>query len=213
MQRKTTTRPILAVLVCYHPIHPQEGEGYEMYWRMQKSFGEVSNLAITFDTIKFGAGYGLMFAYASFMLGKPNLVEQRVYLAGSGIVGVAMGVVIAMGLTMLMGFFYTPLHGVMVYLCLGLPALSTSLLLCTSTYYGSLISCTDSGIGIDDMFVIMQCWDNLFSSGDKATKEIPLAKRIGKTMKHAGVAITVTSATDMVAFAVGSVTVSEWRDE
>ena len=87
---------------------------------MQKSFGEVSNLAITFDTIKFAAGYGLMFAYASFMLGKPNLVEQRVYLAGSGIVGVAMGVVIAMGLTMLMGFFYTPLHGVMVYLCLGL---------------------------------------------------------------------------------------------
>ena len=103
------------------PSNPQEGEGYEIYWRMQKSFGEVSNLAITFDTIKFGAGYGLMFAYASFMLGKPNLVEQRVYLAGSGIVGVAMGVVIAMGLTMLMGFFYTPLHGVMVYLCLGLP--------------------------------------------------------------------------------------------
>ena len=87
---------------------------------MQKSFGEVSNLAITFDTIKFAAGYGLMFAYASFMLGKPNLVEQRLYLAGSGIVGVAMGVIIAMGLTMLMGFFYTPLHGVMVYLCLGL---------------------------------------------------------------------------------------------
>ena len=86
---------------------------------MQKSFGAVSNQAITFDTIKFAAGYGLMFAYASFMLGKTNLVEQRVYLAGSGIVGVAMGVVIAMGLTMLMGFFYTPLHGVMVYLCLG----------------------------------------------------------------------------------------------
>ena len=58
------------------------------------------------------------------------------------------------------------------------------------------------------MFVIMQCWDNLFKTGDKASKEIPLEQRIGKTMKHAGVAITVTSATDMVAFAVGSVTVS-----
>ena len=101
------------------PSYSQEGEDYEIFWRMQKSFGAVSNQAITFDTVKFGAGYGLMFAYASFMLGKPNLVEQRVYLAGTGIVGVAMGVVIAMGLTMLMGFFYTPLHGVMVYLCLG----------------------------------------------------------------------------------------------
>ena len=193
------------------PCHPQEGEGYEIYWRMQKSFGEVTNLAITFDTIKFGAGYGLMFAYATFMLGKPNLVEQRVYLAGSGIVGVAMGVVIAMGLTMLMGFFYTPLHGVMVYLCLG----SSSRAIESALKYTSVDHSCDvtSGIGIDDMFVIMQCWDNLFSSGDKATKEIPLAKRIGKTMKHAGVAITVTSATDMVAFAVGSVTVSEWREE
>ena len=36
-----------------------------------------------------------------------------------GIAGVGMGVVIAMGLTMLLGFYYTPLHGVMVYLCLG----------------------------------------------------------------------------------------------
>ena len=36
-----------------------------------------------------------------------------------GIVGVMMGVVISMGLTMLIGFFYTPMHGVMVYLCLG----------------------------------------------------------------------------------------------
>ena len=62
-----------------------------------------------------------MFFYASFMLGKPNLVEQRVYLSGMGIAGVGMGVVIAMGLTMLLGFYYTPLHGVMVYLCLGTP--------------------------------------------------------------------------------------------
>ena len=38
-----------------------------------------------------------------------------------GIAGVGMGVVIAMGLTMLLGFYYTPLHGVMVYLCLGIP--------------------------------------------------------------------------------------------
>ena len=32
------------------------------------------------------------------------------------------------------------------------------------------------------MFVIMQCWDNLFDTGDKATKDLPIAKRIGKTI-------------------------------
>ena len=43
---------------------------------MAKSFGDATNEAITFDTFKFLGGYGLMFIYASFMLGKPNMVEQ-----------------------------------------------------------------------------------------------------------------------------------------
>ena len=60
------------------------------------------------------------------------------------------------------------------------------------------------GIGIDDMFVILQC----FGNAEKSRTTDDLGERIGSAMRHAGVAITVTSATDMVAFAVGSVTVS-----
>ena len=59
--------------------------------------------------------------------------------------------------------------------------------------------------GIDDMFVIMQSLDNLKSS-DRQANNIP--QNIGQTMKHAGVAITVTSMTDIVVFAVGASTVS-----
>ena len=55
------------------------------------------------------------------------------------------------------------------------------------------------------MFVIMQSLDNLKSS-DRQENNIP--QNIGQTMKHAGVAITVTSMTDIVVFAVGSSTVS-----
>ena len=55
------------------------------------------------------------------------------------------------------------------------------------------------------MFVIVQCWYNL-------RKDEILGKtheeKIGVTMKHAGVAITVTSVTDVFAFGVGSITVS-----
>ena len=47
------------------------------------------------------------------------------------------------------------------------------------------------GIGIDDMFVIMQCFDNL--SGAERSQEIPAV--ISVTMRRAGVAITVTSLT------------------
>ena len=61
-----------------------------------------------------------------------------------------------------------------------------------------------TGIGIDDMFVIMQCLGNL---SDEQRSTLPLPDRIGQTMRKAGVAITVTSLTDVCAFGIGAVTV------
>ena len=55
------------------------------------------------------------------------------------------------------------------------------------------------------MFVVMQSLDNLQGTA-RQSNNIP--QNIGQTMKHAGVAITVTSVTDIVVFAVGSSTVS-----
>ena len=57
------------------------------------------------------------------------------------------------------------------------------------------------------MFVIVQCWYNL-SEEEKVGKS--LHEQIGETMKHAGVAITVTSITDVFAFGIGAVTVSKY---
>ena len=37
--------------------------------------------------------------------------------------------------------------------------------------------------------------------------------QIGETMKHAGVAITVTSITDVFAFGIGAVTVSKYEED
>ena len=54
------------------------------------------------------------------------------------------------------------------------------------------------------MFVIVQALENL----TEEEKKKPVTERIGLTMKHAGVAITVTSLTDILAFAAGAVTVS-----
>ena len=63
-----------------------------------------------------------------------------------------------------------------------------------------------AGIGIDDMFVIVQCINNLKREADSG--KWSLAERLGHGLRHPGVSITVTSATDVVAFAVGAVTVS-----
>lgn len=67
-----------------------------------------------------------------------------------------------------------------------------------------------SGIGIDDMFVIVQCMTNLKSEPDYS--KWSLDTKLGMALRHAGVSITVTSATDVVAFAVGAVTVKQNRN-
>ena len=64
-----------------------------------------------------------------------------------------------------------------------------------------------AGIGIDDMFVIVQCWDNL--KKEPHTAGMSLHERIGLAMQHAGVSVTVTSLTDVFAFGIGAVTVSK----
>lgn len=139
-----------------------------------KSFGDISAGAILFDTWLMAAGYTLMFSYTIFMLGNLNSLEVRLYLSMMGIVGVFMGLAIAMGLSSLLGFPYTPMHGMLPFLCLG--------------------------IGIDDMFVIVQCWTNLRMDSDTTITE-----KMGLALQHAGVSVTVTSLTDILAFFVGAI--------
>ena len=61
------------------------------------------------------------------------------------------------------------------------------------------------GIGIDDMFVIAQCWSNM--QKDPLNAGLSLPDQMGIALKHAGVSVTVTSLTDVFAFGVGAVTV------
>ena len=56
--------------------------------------------------------------------------------------------------------------------------------------------------GIDDMFVIMQSLHNLQNPFDENIIEV-----ISETLSRSGVAITVTSLTDVLAFGIGASTV------
>merc|ERR1719150_164751 len=60
------------------------------------------------------------------------------------------------------------------------------------------------GIGIDDMFVIVQCLNNL--TREPNYKNMKIETKLGLALRHAGVSVTVTTATDVVAFSVGAVT-------
>lgn len=59
------------------------------------------------------------------------------------------------------------------------------------------------------MFVIAQAWNNFARTKKSLSDEV----KFGITMEKAGVAITVTSLTDFLAFAVGSTTVCTLLDE
>ena len=90
-----------------------------MYPSAAKSFGEVSGEAIFFDAFFMAGGYLIMFLYTIIMLGNLNLVHVRLYLTISGLFSIGMGMVISMGLSSLLGFPYTPMHGVLPFICLG----------------------------------------------------------------------------------------------
>lgn len=57
------------------------------------------------------------------------------------------------------------------------------------------------------MFVIVEAYKRLTPK----QQELPVEKRIALTLRHAGLSITVTSVTDMVAFAIGASTVGNKR--
>merc|ERR1712106_172187 len=141
------------------------------------SFGDIASATIFGDVNNLILGFSIVFIYVNIMLGKFNHVEQRGYLSLIGLGSVGMAIGFSYGFCSLIGLAYGPLHNMIPFLLLG--------------------------IGIDDMFVTMQCFNNLNSEEQKKSRE----ERFGLVLRRAGAAITVTSLTDFLAFAIGGTTV------
>lgn len=148
-----------------------------VYLMASSSFGSVSGASIQGDLQYLSLGFGVVFLYIIIMLGRFNMVEQRPILSLLGLSCVGMAVGVSYGICSALNIPYGPVNSILPFLLLGL--------------------------GIDDMFVIMQAWNNL----TPREQQQELGDRVGCALKHAGVSITVTSVTDFVAFAIGSTTV------
>ena len=149
----------------------------KLYFMSSHSFGKISKETIQGDIGFLGLGYTIVFIYVQVMLGKFNWVESRPALSFFGITAVLLSIIISYGLCSALGFMFGPVNNILPFLLLGL--------------------------GIDDMFVIMQAFNNLSDSEHK----LDLSTRIGLALRHSGASILVTSATDIAAFAIGSSTV------
>ena len=133
-------------------------------------------------------------------------------LSGIGIIGISIG--ISYGLGSAFQFKYTAVHNVLPFLLLG-----KNLLLVVNKQYISFRRRQDlvclqflkhpslsiTGIGVDDIFVIIQSWENV---GGSKPDHRTIPEKVSQALRHSGVAVLATSVTDICAFAVGSATVS-----
>lgn len=108
-----------------------------------------------------------------------NPIKLQGMLGAMGLFSVGMAFTASIGVCSLLGIPYGPVHTSLPFLLMGL--------------------------GVDDMFVMMACWRKLQLDPVKRAEEIP--NRMGLMLKASGASITVTSFTDILAFAIGSITV------
>ncbi|KOC68201.1 Patched domain-containing protein 3, partial [Habropoda laboriosa] len=151
--------------------------GMEIYAIASRSYIDSLHQILNSNLTVLCCGISLIAVYVMAMIGKCNALEQRIYLSVMGVSVVGQAILSSYGVCYYLGYSYGPIHSILPFLLLG--------------------------IGVDNMFVIMQSLDNL-SETDQAA-EIPI--RIAKAVQQSGMSITVTSFTNVIAFAFGITTV------
>ena len=170
-------------------------ETLEILPNSPRSYGDISSETVNSELSLLFGGYIIMFIYTVVMLGKVNMVEIRVLLSAIGILSIGMGIFIAICVRyykVLMSIIHCK---ILFSSALGFPYTTTH----------QLLPLLGLGIGIDDMFVIMQSLTNVKKNKDHS--HLSSGQKIAQALKYSGVAITVTSITDVFVFAVGAATV------
>ncbi|CAH0605519.1 unnamed protein product [Chrysodeixis includens] len=149
----------------------------KLFYEAGRSFADVSGSAMFNELDKLFLGIMLMFLYIQFALSRNNWLEIRLTLGSVGLLVVGLAYATSVGWCSIFGISFGPIHSSLPFLLMGL--------------------------GIDDMFVMNACWNNL----PEAAAEKSLPVKIGLMLKHAGVSIVITSFTDIVALLIGAITI------
>ncbi|XP_034935423.1 NPC intracellular cholesterol transporter 1-like [Chelonus insularis] len=152
-------------------------EGVKIYAITSRSFKDVLFQVLHNNFAILFCGLALIIVYVMIMIGKCNQVQQRIYLSLMGVSVVGQAILSSYGVCFYMGYSYGPIHPVLPFLLLG--------------------------IGVDDMFVIIQSLESL----TQTKKKLKVPERIAQTLQQSGMSIAITSLTNIVAFAIGITTV------
>jgi predicted RND superfamily exporter protein len=145
-----------------------------------RSFSDEFGGEISGDVLLVNISYIVAFAFLGATLGTKLCGRgSRWAMAFSTLVLIAMATVAGFGVASLAGLIYGPVHSILPFVLLG--------------------------IGVDDAFVIANAFDREREGVPRESEDDEsLIKRGAKSLARAGASITVTSLTDLVAFAISS---------
>eukprot|EP00980_Cylindrotheca_fusiformis_P028513 scaffold22607_cov123-Cylindrotheca_fusiformis.AAC.10 len=158
---------------------PQEYPLLEVDYFATRSFSDEFGDEISSDVMLVQISYVVSFLYLGANLGAFKCgTGSRWTMAFSGVMVVALSTAAGFGLSSIVGLFFGPIHSILPFILLG--------------------------IGVDDGFVIANAFNRERTVARKDESNDDIALRAGRAMARAGASITVTSATDLVAFAISS---------
>ncbi|GMT06619.1 hypothetical protein PENTCL1PPCAC_28793 [Pristionchus entomophagus] len=133
----------------------------------------VPNFVVSFTSL---ASYALIF---SFCLRRApaargiDMIRSKPWLAVAGLATTLMSITSGFGFLMILGYNYNVINTIIPFLIIA--------------------------IGIDDMFIMVACWEQTNPNNG-------VIERMQATLAHAGVAITITNITDILSFGIGCIT-------
>jgi Niemann-Pick C1 protein len=144
-----------------------------------RSFPDEFGDAIGGDLVLVQVSYFAAFLFLGANMGKIRCgTGSRWSMALAALVAVGISTAAGFGVSSAFGLFFGPVHSLLPFILLG--------------------------IGVDDAFVIVNAFNRERTVARSAESNEMLAKRAARSLARAGASITVTSATDLVAFAISS---------
>lgn len=148
-----------------------------------RSFGDEGGSTIQRDLINFFIACAIIVVYLVFALSERDPVHSMIGMACVTLLVCGAAYVSAMGL----GAYLNKICGVTL----------------KNSQLNSIILFLLLGLGVDDAFVLCSEFNRACQENPKAT----VSRRIALTARHGGMSILITSATDALAFLIGSATV------
>lgn len=161
-------------------LQGEDYPGLKFSYFSSRSFSDEFGGAISGDLVYVQVSYALAFIFLGATLGHFRCGPgSRWAMAFSALFLVGLSTVAGFGISSgIFGLFFGPVHSLLPFILLG--------------------------IGVDDVFVIVNAFNQERKVSRKAEDNSALEKRSAKALARAGASITVTSATDLVAFAISS---------